>query len=524
ALLTTMGERDQLELIEFSDAPRRWRSAPAPMTERMKKDALAWIAGLRASGGTEMRSGIYEALRPLRAESQRQVVLVTDGLIGFETEVLAEVLGKLPPACRLHTVGVGSSVNRTLTREAARAGRGTEVVIGIGEDPERGAARLAAHTASPLVVDLSLEGSAVEGRAPMQLPDLFGGAPALLSLKLRPEGGEVVVKGRTADGAFEQRVQVPPVRAGEGNPAVAALFGREAVADLELRIAAGQPKAALDEQIEALGLAHQISTRLTSWIAVSDERTVDPGAPSRRMNVPQELPYGASAEGFGLRASAPVGVMPLAEMAAPSGALRRARAGSGAPLPPPAPSASGGPPPPPARRSVLGGVAKGVKDMLKGFGDAFDGGGDSDDVPAAQASRAESAPADEEVERSAPVPAAPKREDAPGEKKKAKVSPPAVLHATGRIALSRDGQLVIEFALPEALGFEPGTEVALLWSDRLLQATVDPARSTRPASLQRGHLVRLALTLPAGAPDDRPEWLELDCGGTRLKVRLTRAP
>jgi hypothetical protein len=37
-----------------------------------------------------MRTALVEALRPLREDAQRQVVLVTDGEIGFETEVVGE--------------------------------------------------------------------------------------------------------------------------------------------------------------------------------------------------------------------------------------------------------------------------------------------------------------------------------------------------------------------------------------------------------------------------------------------------
>ncbi len=112
---------------------------------------MRWLARLQAGGATEMREGIREALRALRADAQRQVVLVTDGQIGFEAEVVAEILATLPAGSRVHTVGVGSAVNRSLTGPAARAGRGLEVVIGLGEDPERAAAALCARTAAPLV-------------------------------------------------------------------------------------------------------------------------------------------------------------------------------------------------------------------------------------------------------------------------------------------------------------------------------------------------------------------------------------
>ena len=73
----------------------------------------------------------------------------------------------------------------------------------------------------------------------LQLPDLFAGAPALIGVALRPEGGDLVVRGRTLEGTWEQRLRVAPVDPGQGNPAAVALFGREAVEDLETRLAAG---------------------------------------------------------------------------------------------------------------------------------------------------------------------------------------------------------------------------------------------------------------------------------------------
>ncbi len=270
-------------------------------SEKNKQAALSWLAALRAGGGTEMRTGILEALAPLRKDAQRQVVLVTDGQIGFEHEVLAEIANRLPAGSRVHTVGVGSGVNRSLTQPAARAGRGLEIIIGLGEDPEAGAKRLLERTTAPLVTEVTLSGSAVVKVAPEHTPDLFAGAPALLSVALKASGGEVVIHGKTANGPFVQRLEVKPVEPGEGNGAVCALFAREQVEDLETDRAVGGDVARLDRFIEQLGLQFQISTRLTSWVAVSQDATVDPRAPKRNETVPHNLPYGMSAEGLGLR-------------------------------------------------------------------------------------------------------------------------------------------------------------------------------------------------------------------------------
>ncbi len=330
ALVDSLTERDQLELIEFSNSPRRWKPGAVQATESNRRDAQAWLARLRASGGTEMKSGILEALAPLRMESQRQVILITDGLIGFEHEVLDAINARLPRGSRVHTVGVGSGVNRSLTMPAARAGRGVELIIGLGEDAEPFVQRLLTRTHAPLLTDVEISGSAVLGSAPQRLPDLYGGCPAMVSLKLRPEGGEVIIRSRSAMGDVEDRVQVRPTSHGEGSQAVATLYARELVEDLELNVATGGNKTELDSRIERCGIEFQISTRLTSWVAVSSRQMVDPRSPRRNEVMPQALAYGLSAQGVGLRpANAPRPQELQAVMAAPLRARASAARGAG---------------------------------------------------------------------------------------------------------------------------------------------------------------------------------------------------
>lgn len=310
-LIESLGEGDRLELIEFSDRPRRYREAPLEMTVAAQRGAIAWVQSRVASGGTEMGAGVREALRALRQGAQRQVVVVTDGYVGGEAQIVRILRGDLPGSCRLHVLGVGAAVNRSLSAALARAGRGVEVLASAGgpgvprEDPERAAERLIAHTRAPVLVDVALSGSALVAQAPEQLPDVFAGAPIVAALALRPEGGELVVRGARAGGAWEQRVRVPAQRRGEGNPAIAKLFARECVADLEARSALREGDAEeIDREIEALGVGFQISTRLTSWVAIDERRRAEAG-PGRTEDVPQELPYGTSAASFGLRAGVP---------------------------------------------------------------------------------------------------------------------------------------------------------------------------------------------------------------------------
>ncbi len=300
ALLDSLGDDDRLEMIAFAMTPRRWRSGPVAATAETRRDAHRWLAALQAGGGTEMLHAVEEALKPLRPDAQRQVVLVTDGLIGFESEILRSVQNALPKGSRLHAVGVGSAPNRALTRPAARAGRGVEVLAALDEDAERAAARLIAATRGPAIVDLEIAGPAVAGLAPRSLPDLMAGAHVIAGLRLQPGRGELIVRGRTPCGPWEERLAVPATETGEGSPGITALYGRESVEDLELKLAAGANRQEVDRATETLGMEFGIATRLTSWVAISEEPTVDPRQPIRREIIPQELPHGMSAEGLGL--------------------------------------------------------------------------------------------------------------------------------------------------------------------------------------------------------------------------------
>jgi len=296
-MIDSLGEGDRLELIEFSNEPRHYKHEPIAATPRAKQDAIKWVRSRTADGGTEMRAAVIEALTSLRIGAQRQVVVVTDGYVGGERQILEVLHRSLPKSCRLHVLGVGAAVNRSLATSLSRAGRGAEVLVGIDEDAERAAKRLLDRTARPMLTNVEIAGSALLRHAPEHIPDVFEGAPLVAALALRAEGGELVVRGQLASGTWEQTIAVPAKRAGEGNQAIVALYGRERVADVETH----QMFDSVDGEIEDLGLMFQIATRMTSWVAVDDSRRVT--GPTRSQLIPQELPYGTKASAFGLRGS-----------------------------------------------------------------------------------------------------------------------------------------------------------------------------------------------------------------------------
>lgn len=314
AVVDGLGEQDTLEMISFAEQPARWRRAPMRCDARTRAEAQRWLRELRAGGSTEMDVAIRAALDGLREGAQRQIVLVTDGYIGFEDRVLSSARDRLPEGSRIHTVGVGVAPNRGLTRPLARVGRGQEI-LPTRLDLDAVVRRLCAHLAAPQVVDLTVDGDAVVGVAPSRLPDLYAGAPARLALELKP--GTVRVRGRTAEGPWTHTLTVGD-DADDGTQ-LARLFGRERVEDLECD---GSPPHERDRAVEEAGLRFGIVTRRTSLVAISETPTVDPRAPSRRVLVPHELPAGTSVDGLGLRpmvVASPSTMASLASLAFDSG-------------------------------------------------------------------------------------------------------------------------------------------------------------------------------------------------------------
>ena len=86
--------------------------------------------------------------------------------------------------------------------------------------------------------------------------DLAGGLAA--------EGGELCVRGRMETGVWERRLCVEPTAAAEGRGEIVSYFGRQAVEDLEMRLAAGAHSAIRSTGTPSLPFSRAASTRFSS--------------------------------------------------------------------------------------------------------------------------------------------------------------------------------------------------------------------------------------------------------------------
>ena len=291
---------DTFSILDFSDQVRQLSQQPLPNTAENRQKAIEYINKLRAAGGTEMLGGIRAAIDfPAPSGRLRTVVFLSDGYIGNENEVLAEVQEHLKSGNRLYSFGAGSSVNRFLLDRIAQIGRGISRIVRHDEPVNEFVEKFFRQINNPVLVNLEITWQG-EGENPViypsVAPDLFAEQPLVLfGKKGDRQPGTLQIKGVSAGG--HQYVQTYQMNFTDpGNPAVAQLWGRHRIKDLMNQMVQYETKVGV-ETVTETALAYQLLSQYTAFVAVSDDVRVEPGTESISMNVPVEMPEAVEYEG-----------------------------------------------------------------------------------------------------------------------------------------------------------------------------------------------------------------------------------
>jgi Ca-activated chloride channel family protein len=301
---------DTFSIIDFADTTQQLSPVPLPNTQKNQSRAIAYINQLTAGGGTQLLRGIQAVLNfPVTDPGRlRSIVLLTDGYIGNENQILTEVQRHLKSGNRLYSFGAGSSVNRFLLNRIAEIGRGISRVIRYDEAPDETVERFFRQINNPVLasIQVSWEG---EGESPVIYPaiapDLFAEQPLVLfGRKPDAVAGTLQVSGIAAGGTlYQQRFEVN-FEPG-GNPAVAQLWGRSRIKELMKQMVSGETKSGV-EAVTQTAIAYQLLCQYTAFVAVSEEVRVEHPETLVSVQVPVEMPEGVNAEGvFGSLGTAP---------------------------------------------------------------------------------------------------------------------------------------------------------------------------------------------------------------------------
>jgi Ca-activated chloride channel family protein len=312
---------DTFDIVRFGSEYESLWPMPVAFADGTLAQASAWLDATEAElGGTEILAPLQFILqRPCTLGCARSVVLLTDGEVSNEAEVIA-LAARHANTTAVFAFGIGSGASDHLVRGVARAGRGEAEMIFPGERIEPKVLRTFARLRSPRFTGVRLDtGDAGAQLAPRELPPLFADSSFSVLARYPSRAPATLVLA-----AGEHRWAVPVQRstaapdAGDGIAPIALCWARERIRDLEAPAATGsrQERASRDvgrrDELVALGEAYGLLSKATSYVAVSS-RVVAAGQDAELRRVPVALTAGWGGSG-GRSVSRSGGSMRMASM------------------------------------------------------------------------------------------------------------------------------------------------------------------------------------------------------------------
>lgn len=343
SLLATMTPQDTFNVMGFSNEVNPLWPGPQPNTPENRAEAVAFIKGLQADGGTELEKAVVASLSPSPDPERVRIVLFnTDGLAGQESVILKNVQ-QFRRNSRLFTFGIGNGVNRSLIDAMSVEGRGASEIVTLAEGAEAAKNRFAKRLESPLLVNVvaQFEGGQVTGVTPANLPDVFSAKPVVVYGRYtQPGKTRLTLTGVSGGRPWRRTIDLNlPKGKGDGS-SVASLWARSRIADLKSQgytaKVLGQ-KVENEEAITKLALDYRIMSEYTSFVAV-DSVVSNRDKNGKTVRVPVEMTDGVTLgmkQAFGRAgggagpggAGASYGLPALTAPAAPASGLYRGGGG-----------------------------------------------------------------------------------------------------------------------------------------------------------------------------------------------------
>jgi Ca-activated chloride channel family protein len=301
--LDNLRKDETFNLITFSGDTKILFPEPVPATPENVAQAKRVLAGAYGSGGTEMMKAIRTALgddasadKPMEADPIRVVCFMTDGYVGNDADIIAEI--KKHSDARVFSFGIGTAVNRFLLTKMAEEGHGDVEFVTAPGEAQAAADRFYERVHSPVLTNISIDwnGLPVTDVYPKDVRDLFSAKPIIITGRYTGNPtGKITIKGYQGTGDFSRTIPVDFSAAGANNAALEKIWARHKVEDLMSQdwngIQSGNSKYKAD--IIKVGLEHSLATQYTSFVAVEERTVVTDGKPVR-VEVPVELPEGVS--------------------------------------------------------------------------------------------------------------------------------------------------------------------------------------------------------------------------------------
>jgi len=303
--LSSLGEDDFFNLLQFNSVTGQLFEKSVPVTRTSLYMAKNFITGLDANGGTDMAPALTAALdMPEMPQLMRQVVFITDGAVGNETELLQMVAEDLGNS-RMFTVAIGHAPNSWFMRKTAEIGRGSYIHIGKPDEVEEQMSRLWGRIQLPALTDICVEWGDSAEYYPEIIPDLYSGEPLWLLARLPSEPTIIGLCGKLNGMDWNLNINGwDAASGGTGGDNLAKLWARKKIESLEDALMFGADPELTQLEITETALDYGLLTRHTSLVAVDITPRRDGAELLTQSNIPSLLPAGSSSHIAGFPSTA----------------------------------------------------------------------------------------------------------------------------------------------------------------------------------------------------------------------------
>ena len=295
---------DTFNLITFAGDTAILFDKPVYATRANLDKAQEFLASRNGGGGTEMMKAIKAALEPSDAQNHLRIVcFMTDGYVGNENEIIAEV--QKHQNARVFSFGIGSSVNRYLLDKIAEEGRGEAEYVALEDEGSKAAKKFYERVRTPLLTDISVDWNnlPVADVFPNKISDLFSAKPVILHGRYtKAASGTIRLKGKVNGQELVREIPVDLPETESANDVLATLWARTKIDDLMSKSLKydenadetfADLKAKTKLEIIQTGLKFNLLTQFTSFVAVENKVVNYQGKP-KKVEVPVKLPQGVS--------------------------------------------------------------------------------------------------------------------------------------------------------------------------------------------------------------------------------------
>jgi hypothetical protein len=302
--------QDTVQVITFASQAQKLFDKPVPVNEGNIGKALGFTAGLQGRGGTEMLKGVQMAIdEPIDKERLRIVVMLTDGYIGNEAQIIEHVGKHCGDQIRFWCVGIGSAPNMFLVDGVARQGGGMGKALGLSDESQPLVQEIMTRIQRAQLAKITIDWGTlkVSETFPAKIPELWAGRPVIVFGRYdQPDNfdeaviaQEITIRGNVEgeDVSWPLRVELPMTQ--KANDVLAKTWARQKIEDL-MHQTYYQGSPAVEEMVTGIALDYRLMSQYTSFVAVDDKAAplAEPAKPPRRMLVPVPLPEGTRWEGF----------------------------------------------------------------------------------------------------------------------------------------------------------------------------------------------------------------------------------